>query len=220
MLAVPVEPIQLISLSFSSNDAHTPVASTVYGLAGRVVDRAQKTPPHIQNASAPNPHPTSSQPTGRATPSTSPAKSFKLDFGDVHRPDIYSDLVTFADSSTLLQAPALNHIQAIAAAAKDAEAIQLRGRFGNRELDDRMARVALARAIAVRAALVAQGVPSAKIRIHMPRNSDLLVPSEPRHEANRSVSVFMVVPEHRATALGLQPGKPIAGTTVTSASAS
>lgn len=220
MVAVPVEPIQLISLSFSSNDASTPVSSSVSGVAERVRKRAQKAPPTTQHALL-RTLPASASLAAEHPPVSSPAtKAFKLDFGDVDRPDLYSDLVTFANSSIRLQAPALSRIQAIATAAKYADAIQLRGRFGNRNLDDRMARIALARAIAVRAALAAQGVPLSKIRIHMPRHSDLLVPTDPMHESNRSVSVFMVVSEHRAAALGLHPGKPIASTTVTSASAS
>jgi hypothetical protein len=220
MVAVPVEPIQLISLSFSPNEASAPVSSSVYSLAERVRERAQKSPAISQPALVRTLPPSESMSAPLPPPATPSAKAFKLDFGDVERPDLYSDLITFGNSSIRLEAAALRRIQALVSAAKDAEAIQLRGRFGNRNLDDSMARTALARAIAVRAALVAQGVPQSKIRIHMPRHSDLLVPTDPMHESNRSVSVFMVVPEHRAAALGLHPGKPIASTTVTSAAAS
>jgi hypothetical protein len=203
--AVQVEPLQLLALSFSTTEPAAPVTSRVYAFAERVLERAKAPPPLLKAAAAAPPAPRPASP--------SPVPKAKLDFGDAERPDLYSDLIAFGNSSSRLDPAAITRIQALVSAAKYADAVQLRGRFGNRNIDDSMARIAVARAIAVRAALVAHGVPLSKIRIQMPRQSDLLVPSEPTHESNRSVSVFMVVPEQRAAALGLHRGKPIASVT-------
>jgi len=143
-------------------------------------------------------------------PASPNAVAQKLDLGDTARSDLYTDLVTFSNSAVFLSPASAQRVHALVAAAKSADSIQLRGRFGNRTLNPETARVALARAIAVRAALVAQGVPLAKIRIHMPRDNDLLVDNDFSSEKNRSVSVFMTMPSSVAAQLRLSTDRPIA----------
>lgn len=134
----------------------------------------------------------------------------KLNLGDTPRTDLYTDLVTFSNSAVVLSPSSPQRVQALVAAAKSADSIQLRGRFGNHTLTPETARVALSRAIAVRAAMVAQGIPKSKIRIHMPRDNDLLVQTDFSNEKNRSVSIFMTMPPSVAAHLRLSTDKPIA----------
>ncbi len=90
LVAVPAVPVQLIALSFSPNEASAPVTSIIYGLAERVRQRAQKPQPLLDSVMV------SSSATEKAAPAV-PPRTFKLDFGDVDRPDLYSDLLVPSD---------------------------------------------------------------------------------------------------------------------------
>lgn len=199
MVAINVEPLPLLSLSLAQNAPAQPHGTL------------SATPAPAPSLPLLNPTSTAfvAPISTAAEPKPASSSRGKLDLGDTERPDVYSELVSFANGSIVLSPSAAQRVAALVEAAKHADAIQLRGRVGNRQLDTSMAKVAVARAIAVRSALEAQGVPRSKIRIHMPRNADFVVAGDPAHEANRSVSIFMVVPEAQAAALGLHHGKPI-----------
>ncbi|MBK6616670.1 OmpA family protein [Ottowia sp.] len=139
-----------------------------------------------------------------------PPSPAKLDFGDQAHPDIYDDLITFANGSIVLSRQAQTRLEALVEAAKAADSIQLRGRVGNRLLTPEMARQAVGRALAVRDALVQQGVPKERIRIRLPQDNDLLNAAQPANEVNRSVSIFMKLAPTVATKLGVKHGHPIA----------
>jgi len=199
IVAIHVEPPPLIALSLALNGS-TQHRGTVLGSSTTAARAGLQLTSPFTEPPALNSIPAAAKP-------AQPAR-FKLDLGDTDRPDVYSDLVSFANGSIALTPAAVQQLASLVEAAHQAQAIQLRGRVGNRQVDPAMARFAVARAIAVRSALEARGVPRSKIRIHMPRNADFIVAGDPAHEANRSVSIFMVVPEAQATALGLRRGKP------------
>jgi hypothetical protein len=100
-------------------------------------------------------------------------------------------LVVFRNGSIVLDRAHDERLRRLAAKATNATRIELVGRVGNRTLTRQMERTAVSRAIAIRAALVAAGVDSSKIRIRAPKSGDLVVPAEPAHESNRSVTVAM-----------------------------
>lgn len=139
----------------------------------------------------------------------SPARLDRLDFGDKPNQDVYDDLVTFGHGSLVLSPQAQQRVLALLQAAKSASSIQLRGRVGYRTLTSETAKQAVGRAVAVRQFLIANGVAKEKVRIHMPRDYDMVNSAAPGDEVNRSVSVFIKVDSTVATAIGLKHGQPI-----------
>jgi hypothetical protein len=149
-----------------------------------------------------------------ATPEATPARKpgalhAPLDFGDSAKQDVYDDLVTFANGSRILSPQAKERAMGLLQAAKNAASIQLRGRVGYRTLNAETAKQAVGRAVAVREFLIANGISKEKVRIHMPRNNDLVNASAPADESNRSVSVFMQIEPPVAASIGLKHGHPI-----------
>lgn len=83
--------------------------------------------------------------------------------------------------------------------------IRLRGRVGFRSPTGRQVELAVGRALAVKAQLVAAGVPADAIRIQFPQANDWLDGSRADAPANMSVSVYLDDASKRQIAARLQP---------------
>lgn len=114
--------------------------------------------------------------------------------------DVEHFLVTFRNGSQILTDQA--HLQAlsIAKTLDPSDKIELRGRVGKTSIQPEDARLAVARAIAVRKQLVAYGFSEKNIRIRLPKSGDLLDRNAFDAPVNMSVSVFRM-PANTAVAL-------------------
>ena len=120
--------------------------------------------------------------------SSSPSPKVQGHVGTVNRQSI-SNLVLFGNGSIVLSEHSRETVRAMAAEARSAPSVHLLGRVGFRQLDAEHKRQAVARAIAVRDVLVAEGVQRSKIRIVAPASNDLVDTTNPAAGSNRSVTV-------------------------------
>ncbi len=161
------------------------------------------TPPQAVPCGAPaqnNPHRAGQFPIG------SPEDIRQLhQFDDPSRNDLFEQRVTFAPNGTRLTEETKQYLAALKDAAMAADRIQLRGRVASHNVSDTNDRIAVSRAMMVRAGLIAMGVPAEKIRVRLPRKGDLVDTSSVRSEANRSVSIFFMMDPKQASILGLRP---------------
>lgn len=99
-------------------------------------------------------------------------------------------LVTFKNGSRALTEVAQQQAAAIAKTLSPFDKVELRGRVGKTAISPDDAKLAVDRAIAVRAQLVALGFSQKNIRIRLPKSSDLLDRKQFDAPVNMSVNVF------------------------------
>lgn len=117
-------------------------------------------------------------------------------------------LVTFRNGSRLLTEQAKAQALSIARTLDPSDKIELRGRVGKRSISSEDAKLAVARAIAVRQQLVELGFTDKNIRIRMPKPADLLDTKTFDSPVNMSVSVFRI-PD--ASSVAATKSKPVSG---------
>lgn len=105
--------------------------------------------------------------------------------------DSYTGFIQFAGGATKLGPRGRNEVKEVAALAKTAQAVHLRGRVGRLTLDETDRKMAVGRSVAIKTALVKEGVEDEKIVILHPLNNNLANPNR-RSAANRGVDIKLI----------------------------
>lgn len=196
--ATIAQALQAIARGAKEEAPTTPAPAPLCALAETTQRASNGKPPVLlamANASAQTAH-TLIEPAQAGTPSAEsaepaePAGRLKLD----PKFTSYQGIVEFANGSQVLDGLSKQKIAEIAPQAREAESVRVRGRVARESLDEEMKKLAVGRAYAVKMELAKYNVAKDKIRILNPK-ADLLDSSNRQSSANRSVDIYLDMPQ-------------------------